>query len=112
MPQQVADFFECRMPRKVVDVVSTVRQHAAIAVEITDCRRCGDCVFEPRFGLRGRSHDSVIIAVPGTPGHTSPSSPKECGQLRSMDPRRLGGGVRWRGEWRTLLPHLPRTRAQ
>ena len=56
VPQQVADLFEGRVPREIVDVVAAVGQHAAIAVEIADRRRGGDGIFEPRFGLRGRVH--------------------------------------------------------
>ena len=58
VPQQVADFFERRVPREIVDVVAAVREHAAIAVEIADRGRGRDGIFEARFGLRGRGHDA------------------------------------------------------
>ncbi len=51
MPEQEADFFERRVTGEIVDVVAAVREHAAIAVEITDRRRGGDGVFEPGLGL-------------------------------------------------------------
>ena len=58
MPQQVADFFERRVPRQVVDVVTAVRQHAAIAIEVADRGRGGDGIFKAGFGLLGRAHNA------------------------------------------------------
>jgi hypothetical protein len=51
VPQQVAGFLEGRIAREIVDVVSAIREHAAIAVEKTDARRGRDDVFETAFGF-------------------------------------------------------------
>jgi hypothetical protein len=37
VPQQVAGFLEGRIAREIVDVVSAIREHAAIAVEKNRC---------------------------------------------------------------------------
>ena len=51
VPQQVAGLLERRVARQVVDVVSAIREHAAIAVEETNPRRRRDDVFESAFGF-------------------------------------------------------------
>ena len=58
VPEQIADFFERRVPREIVDVVPAVRQHAAIAIEIADRGRGRDGIFKSRFGLLGRAHNT------------------------------------------------------
>src|SRR5262245_40239175 len=60
MPQQEADFFERRRLGEVVDVVSAVREHAAIAVQVADRRRCGDDVFESALGFLRSSHGPIL----------------------------------------------------
>jgi hypothetical protein len=50
MPQQIADLLERCAPGEIVDVVTVIGEHSAIAVEVTDRRCRRDDVFEP--GLR------------------------------------------------------------
>ena len=57
VPQQITDFLERGVPGEIVDVVPTIRQHAAIAVEITNRGRGRDGIFKARFGLRVRCHN-------------------------------------------------------
>ena len=45
--QQVDDFFETRIGREVVDIVSTVGQAAFLALDITKQRAPDDDAFEP-----------------------------------------------------------------
>ena len=61
VPQEVTDLLERRALRQIVNVVPVVRQHATIAVEITDGRRRGHDVFETGLGLRfgGHAGDSI-----------------------------------------------------
>src|SRR6187399_1240395 len=63
MPEQVADLFECREARKVVDVVAAVREHAPVAVEIADRRRGRNDVFESALALFRYflSHHALIL---------------------------------------------------
>jgi len=56
MPQEEADLFERGGLREIVDVVSAVREHAALAVQVTDRRRCGDHVLESALGFLCSSH--------------------------------------------------------
>jgi hypothetical protein len=51
VPQQIADFFERRRLREVVDVVPAIREHALIPVEITNRRRGRDDVFETALAV-------------------------------------------------------------
>src|SRR5688572_922879 len=51
MPEQVADLLEGGGLRQVVDVVPAIREHAAIAVEVTDRRGRRDDVLEPALWL-------------------------------------------------------------
>ena len=54
VPEQIADLLERRAARQIVDVVAEVRQHAAVAIQVTDGRGGGDDVFEPALvSLRG-----------------------------------------------------------
>ena len=50
MPQQMTHFLERGVLRKVVDVVAAIREHAPVAIEITNRGGCDDDVFEA--GLR------------------------------------------------------------
>ncbi len=45
--QQVNDFFETRVGREIVDIVSTERQAAFLALDITKQRAPDDDAFEP-----------------------------------------------------------------
>ena len=75
VPQQVADLLERRALRQIVDVVAEIRQHATIAVEITDGGRRGDDVFETGLGLRVGGH-GLILSRSQEPGRrTSSASP-------------------------------------
>jgi len=56
MPQQEADLFECRLLREIVDVESTIGEHASIAVQVADRGRRRNGIFEPGFRRRGRCH--------------------------------------------------------
>ncbi len=60
MPQQVADFFEGRLRRQVVDVVSAVGENAALAVDEADARAGGDDVFEAGLGFDLGGHGPII----------------------------------------------------
>jgi hypothetical protein len=51
VPQQVAGLLEGRIAREIVDVVSAIREHAAIAVEENRCGRRRDDVFETALGF-------------------------------------------------------------
>ena len=51
VPQQIADFLERRVLGEIVDVVAAIRQHAALAVQITDGRGRDDDVFEAGFAV-------------------------------------------------------------
>jgi hypothetical protein len=45
MPEQIADLFERRPLREVMDVVSAVRENAPLPVEIADLGRSHDDIF-------------------------------------------------------------------
>ena len=62
VPQQVAGLLERGVARQVVDVVTAIREHAAIAVEETNPRRGRDDVFETALGFFGCGHISRIMA--------------------------------------------------
>ena len=87
VPQEITDFFEGGVPCEIVDVVTAIRQHAAVAVEIADGGRRRDGIFKPCFGLGGRGHAGSLggggigssvagrLNFPGTaavPGKTLP----------------------------------------
>jgi hypothetical protein len=62
MPQQVADLFERRPAREVVNVIAVVRKNAAIPIQVTDGGGRGDYVFQAGFGFRFvYSHNSDDI---------------------------------------------------
>jgi hypothetical protein len=56
MPQEEADLFERGELREIVDVVPAVREHAALAIEITNRRRRGDDVLEPALRFLCSGH--------------------------------------------------------
>jgi hypothetical protein len=60
VPEQITDFLERCPLREIVDVVPVVREHAAIAVEITDRRGCRNHILQPGFGLRFGRHGRII----------------------------------------------------
>jgi hypothetical protein len=71
--QQMNDFFEARVRGEIVDIVSTERQAAFFALDITKQRAPDDDAFEPAIDndTGGRQcrvpPREVLIAAPGNP---------------------------------------------
>src|SRR5688572_6396245 len=107
MPEQETHLLERRSPREVVDVVSVIRQHAAIAVEIADRGRRGDDVFEAALWFRFRTHATRIISGGGlSAGALAKAEDQRPGARTNPTGLRGGGGACTRSRrscrrWRT-----------